>query len=258
MNILAYLPPSSPHHVFLIVLLILSPQCSKFYVVAKSTDCSTISEQTAGPYWVSEDINKADLRSDISLGLPLDLTFRVVDARRSSLDSYCVPVGHARIDIWHCSHDGLYSDESILGTKGQKWLRGYQITNESGYASFYTIFPGWYIHRTVHVHLRVRLYSENGTVSYDDFTQIYFDDAITDAIFQEVYPYNARGEKRDTNNSDDEYFTSNNKVSLSGSPEEGGYRGTMDLRVPFVSGGPMDSWRGGVVRGSSARGGVRA
>ena len=48
----------------------------------------------------------------------------------------------ARVDIWHARHDGLYSDEELDHTQGQTWLRGYQLTDNSGYAIFQTIYPG--------------------------------------------------------------------------------------------------------------------
>ena len=59
---------------------------------------------------------------------------------------------------------GLYSDEQILGTRGKTLLRGYQLTNQDGVVHFLTVYPGWYSGRTVHVHVRVRVYDASGEV----------------------------------------------------------------------------------------------
>ena len=46
---------------------------------------------------------------------------------------------------------GHYSDISSEGTLGQKFLRGYQVTDGSGAAQFTTVYPGWYSGRAVHI-----------------------------------------------------------------------------------------------------------
>ena len=77
------------------------------------------------------------------------------------------------MDIWYASSAGHYSDYQVEGTLGQTWLRGYQMTNSSGYVTFNGTFPGWYTGRTTHIHIRVRLYS-GITTTYDDTTQLFF------------------------------------------------------------------------------------
>jgi hypothetical protein len=96
----------------------------------------------------------------------------------------------ALIDTWHCDASGLYSDEAAfnpgggtgtVSTAGQKFLRGYQITDDAGQVKFLTIYPGWYSGRTIHIHVRVRTYS--GATVLDNFTtQLFFDDTVTDAV----------------------------------------------------------------------------
>jgi protocatechuate 3,4-dioxygenase beta subunit len=42
-----------------------------------------------------------------------------------------------------------------FNTKGQNWLRGAQVTDANGKATFTTIYPGWYSGRAVHVHFNL-------------------------------------------------------------------------------------------------------
>ena len=100
-----------------------------------------------GPYFVDAGLNRSDIRSDpktgaTKYGVPLRLTFRVSQLHGRT----CLPLTGAQVDVWHCDADGLYSDtkEWQASTLGQRFLRGYQITDRKGLASFTTIFPGWY------------------------------------------------------------------------------------------------------------------
>lgn len=59
----------------------------------------------------------------------------------------------------------------------------------------------------MHIHFKVRTFS--GSQKTLEFTsQIFFDDAMTDAIYKNA-PYNSRG-SRDTRNANDMVYTSNN------------------------------------------------
>ena len=112
---------------------------------------------TEGPYWVEEQLNRSDIRQDPSngttkAGTPLTLQINVYQSNTSG----CVPVSNAMVDIWHCDAAGLYSDEAANNTVGQKFLRGFQMTDSNGTVTFTTIYPGWYNGRAVHIHVRVR------------------------------------------------------------------------------------------------------
>ena len=94
--------------------------------------CVVRPEVTEGPYYVDEDLVRSDIRSDPSTGMlregtPLVLTFNVAQIRNGS----CTAFEGATVDIWHCDANGQYSDVSDRGfhTKGQKWLRGTQVTD---------------------------------------------------------------------------------------------------------------------------------
>ena len=63
----------------------------------------------------------------------------------------------------YCDAAGNYSDISggagQGNTVGQKFLRGYQVTDGSGAVEFQTIYPGWYPCRATHIHFKIRLFT---------------------------------------------------------------------------------------------------
>ena len=104
------------------------------------------------------------------------------------------------MDLWHCNALGIYSDIASQSTIGKKFLRGYQPTDRHGNAYFLTVYPGWYSGRTVHIHVKVRVFS-GLSESYEFTTQLFFDDAFSTEIFKQE-PY-TRHPNRDTPNSVD-------------------------------------------------------
>jgi protocatechuate 3,4-dioxygenase beta subunit len=56
--------------------------------------------------------------------------------------------------IWHCNRDGEYS---LYGTdiQNENYLRGVQVTDGNGQATFQTIFPACYSGRYPHIHVEV-------------------------------------------------------------------------------------------------------
>jgi uncharacterized protein (TIGR03437 family) len=178
-------------------------------------------EVTEGPYWVEERLFRSDIRTDPSTGVaragvPLALSITVMNSNAG-----CAALAGAYVDIWHCDAKGIYSDESTynpgggtgnVNTTGQKFLRGYQLTDANGQARFLTIYPGWYAGRTIHIHVRVRTY--NGSTELTNYTtQIFFDDSITNTVLQNsAY---SRATSRDTTNaSDGIYNGAANKTAM--------------------------------------------
>lgn len=173
---------------------------------AQVPSCVVRPEQTEGPYFVDERLNRSDIRSDptdgqVKAGTPLVLTMQIF--RVGSGD--CQPLHGAQVDIWHCDALGVYSDARDAGfnTVGQKFLRGYQITDARGEAKFITIYPGWYAGRTVHIHVKVRTASVVGR-SFEFTSQMYFEDGLTDRVYADP-PYAAKG-RRNARNQDDRIF----------------------------------------------------
>jgi protocatechuate 3,4-dioxygenase beta subunit len=84
-------------------------------------------------------------------------------------------------------------------------LRGYQVVPDDGEVAFTTIYPGWYLTRTIHIHLKIRLYSASGDVTLDAVTQMFFEDAVTDVVFAQG-SYLNHGARSIPKNTNDEIF----------------------------------------------------
>ena len=192
--------------------------------------CVVRPEQTEGPYFVDERLNRSDIRSDptsgeVKPGTPLTLTLQIV--RLGSGD--CQPLAGAQVDIWHCDALGAYSDVRDAGftTIGQKFLRGYQITDARGEATFLTIYPGWYAGRTVHIHMKVR--TAHAAERHSEFTsQMYFDDGLTDRVHADQ-PYASKG-RRNAQNQDDRIFRrGGDQLMLAPTATADGYAATFGI-----------------------------
>lgn len=190
--------------------------------VGTARACVARPEQTEGPFFVDEVLNRSDIRSDprtgaVKPGVPLRLVFNV----SRSGDTTCAPLSGVHVDLWHSDANGRYSDVSGFGngpsTAGQRFLRGYQLTDAAGSAQFQTIFPGWYSGRAVHLHFKIRS-AQNLTPGFSFTSQLYFDDALTERVFA-MEPYASRG-RRWMRNSDDGIFRDGGKqLLLSAEPD---------------------------------------
>ena len=200
---------------------------------------------TEGPYWVDEKLFRSDVRTDPSTGVaragvPLTLTIAVQNLSSSS----CSALAGAYVDIWHCDAKGIYSDEAAYNpgggtgnvtTTGQKFLRGYQVTDSNGQVQFATIYPGWYSGRTIHVHVRVRTYS-GATVLGNFVSQVFFDESINNTVLaQAAY---TRTTARDTTNASDMVYAVANQtrmlVTATGSVSAG-YAATITMGVSLTA-----------------------
>ncbi|GAA5015586.1 intradiol ring-cleavage dioxygenase [Terrabacter aeriphilus] len=121
-------------------------------------------DETAGPFPgdgsngqnVLDDsgIVRRDIRSSFgsstttAQGVPLTVKLTVKDFATSS-----ALVG-AAVYVWHCDRDGNYSMYSQAAA-GENYLRGVQETDDSGTATFTSIFPACYSGRWPHIHFEV-------------------------------------------------------------------------------------------------------
>jgi len=208
-----------------------SPSPSPTASSVSTPACIVTPSETEGPYFVDERLNRSDISTDPGngtrrSGVPLDLTFQV--SRASS--GGCTAMSGAQVDVWHCDAAGIYSDVSAQSSVGQRFLRGYQLTDANGAARFATIYPGWYAGRAVHIHFKVRTFS-GATKSFEFTSQLFFDDAITDAVYRTA-PYSSRP-SRDTRNQTDMVYTSNGNsgamLLVAPTPRGSGYAATFAI-----------------------------
>ncbi len=188
-------------------------------------NCIVRPEQTEGPFFTDVELERSDIRKDpstnfISSGLPLDVTFQILQVDRGE----CRPLPSAQVDLWQCDATGRYSgfQDRGLDLRARKFLRGYQLTDQDGMARFLTIYPGWYRGRAVHLHFKIRTGVGQGR-RYEFTSQLYFNDELTDQVHAEP-PYDAGG-KRTTRNSNDRIFRrSRGRLMLELTPKGKGYR----------------------------------
>jgi protocatechuate 3,4-dioxygenase beta subunit len=218
---------------------------------SSSSSCTKATNVTRGPYFVDDrsdpnitsdvvDVNipqRSDIRTDTEggsgtqSGLPLYLNITVGDYSSGS----CSPISNAQVHIWHCSAQGVYSDVqngSNGNYTGQNFLRGYQWTDSNGQVSFTTIYPGWYSGRTVHIHVKVRIFDSSGNVTTEATTQLFFDDTTSNGVYSAHSAYSRSG-SRDTLNASDNIYASESPVllvSLSGSATTS-YTGTISIGI---------------------------
>jgi protocatechuate 3,4-dioxygenase beta subunit len=193
--------------------------------------CTVTPALTEGPYFVDERLNRSDIRSDPSTGAAkagVPLTMRLQLSQISALVG-CTPLVGALVDMWHCDALGVYSDIAAQSSRGQRFLRGYQISDANGEVRFTTVYPGWYQGRAVHIHFKVR--TNPGSSSGLEFTsQLFFDEALTDIVHAQS-PYTTKGRRDTLNSRDGIYSGGGSQLLLPLAASEGGYDGTMYVGV---------------------------
>ncbi|QKE85762.1 3,4-dioxygenase subunit beta [Arthrobacter sp. NEB 688] len=132
---------------------------------AADTTLTEIPDETAGPY-PGDGSNGADVleqsgvvRSDIrssfgtstttAEGIPMTLRLTVLDIAGGG-----GPMAGAAVYVWHCDREGRYSMYTD-GVTQENYLRGVQVTDDSGVVEFTSIFPACYAGRWPHIHFEV-------------------------------------------------------------------------------------------------------
>jgi len=201
----------------------------------RAPSCVARPSQTQGPFFVEERLKRSDIRADpstgeIKPGVPLHLTFNV--SRISSAG--CTALADAQVDVWHCDAGGRYSDvrDFVSSTVGQKFLRGYQMTDAGGNAEFITVYPGWYDGRAVHIHCKIRTVSSSGQ-RYEFASQLYFDDTLTDRV-QAVAPYASHGRRTIRNAGDALFRHGGEQLLLNPTQDAQGYAANFDIGLQIT------------------------
>ncbi len=245
------------------------PAWNETVEAAETVACvSSTPTVTEGPYWVDEKLFRSDIRTDPATGVaragvPLTLIINIQNLASSG----CSPLAGAYVDIWHCDAKGIYSDEPTynpgggtgnVNTSGQKFLRGYQVTDANGQVTFTTIYPGWYTGRTIHIHIRVRTYSGSSVVG-NFVSQIFFDETSNNTVLaQSAY---SRSSARDTTNATDNIYQVANKermLSATTGSVAAGYSSviTMGVSLTAPSASAPSISTGGVANAVSGSAGV--
>jgi len=161
--------------------------------------CSLNPEVTQGPYYIA-----STMRQNITegkSGVPFTLTVNVIDSATCSVPQ----TQNLAVEIWHCDPEGIYS-HYILQSQGYRnastdnttFLRGLQTADINGQVVFYTLFPGWYVGRATHIHLKVHhlgnltsdgLRYVGGRISHTG--QIFFNDTFLDTLYSTMEPYSS-------------------------------------------------------------------
>jgi protocatechuate 3,4-dioxygenase beta subunit len=186
-------------------------------VASGAVTCVLTPELTEGPYYIADEKVRRNI-TEGRPGTPLTLRLAVVDV------STCKPISGAAVDVWHADAGGTYSGFGA-GSGNRTFMRGIQRTNASGIVTFQTVYPGWYMGRTVHIHVKANV---AGNVVHTG--QIFFSDALTDAVYRRP-PYSRRP-GRDMRNAQDSIFVNGGSKSLLKVRKQGtGYVGTLTMGV---------------------------
>jgi protocatechuate 3,4-dioxygenase beta subunit len=191
--------------------------------------CVARPQLTEGPYFVDERLNRSDIRldpttNDTKSGVPLILTFAITRLSGST----CAPASGLFVDVWQCDGLGNYSD--VGNTLGQKFLRGYQVT-QNGIARFTTIYPGWYTGRATHIHFKVRnVLSDTSALEFN--SQLFFPETLTQTVHAQL-PYAPKGQADTTNARDAIYNQGGSQLLLAPVASGNGYTADFHLALQY-------------------------
>lgn len=159
--------------------------------------CILAPQAEEGPFYADPKLVRSDI-ADGKPGIPLTLRLRVIEA------GACTPITSARVDIWHCDAQGLYSafpgqgDGHNIDESSRSFLRGTQMTDATGWVAFNSIYPGWYDGRATHIHFKVFLDQKNVLTG-----QTFLPDALNEFIYANAPDYTGRPRPRTTLNAND-------------------------------------------------------
>jgi protocatechuate 3,4-dioxygenase beta subunit len=214
------------------------PEASAAPVISGKS-CVLSPAMMEGPFFVDTALNRSDLtagtiKAGVVQGLPLILDIDLAGVQATG----CLPIARMQVDVWHADATGEYSGVASgagqPNAAGQSFLRGYQVSDANGRVTFKTIYPGWYPGRTIHIHVKARLFNAAGNTTYVFTSQLFFDDAINDKVMA-MPPYNARG-TRNVRNAGENIYGNATRALVDLRPADGsrGYVGAvmLGLRLP--------------------------
>jgi protocatechuate 3,4-dioxygenase beta subunit len=202
-------PPSTPGT--------LPPTATSGAATVVPVQCVLTPEMTEGPYYLD-----SPERRDVTEGrpgTPLRLQLTVAEATR------CMPIPGAVVEIWHSDAQGAYSGFGEAASN-RTFLRGAQVANANGVATFDTIYPGWYPGRATHIHMKAH---QSKGASQVHTGQMFFDEAVNDAVYGGgAY---ARTGRRTLNAQDGIFRGGGAQSMVTLTPSGDGYVGTMVIGI---------------------------
>ncbi|MGW7048682.1 intradiol ring-cleavage dioxygenase [Streptomyces avermitilis] len=195
--------------------------------------CVLTPEQTEGPYYLDLETVRKDV-TEGKAGVPLILRVTVIDT------ATCAPLPNTAVDIWQCDALGIYSGYVAGGsTPDTTFLRGVQLTDSAGVAEFTTVYPGWYVGRALHIHVKTHV---GGTVSNGTYHgghvshtgQLYFPETYNTKVAA-LTPYRSNTATRTRNANDGIYRNGGSSTLLTitqvGSDLSKGVTGTVVVGI---------------------------
>jgi protocatechuate 3,4-dioxygenase beta subunit len=186
---------------------------------AVPVQCVLTPEMTEGPYYLTGEPERRDV-TEGKAGTPLRLQLTVADATR------CTPIPGAVVEIWHADAQGAYSGFGA-GASNRTFLRGSQVADANGVATFDTIYPGWYQGRATHIHIKTHQSKSASTVHTG---QLFFDEAVNDAVYAGS-AYAAHAGRRTLNSQDGIYRGGGDQSMVALTKNGDAYVGTMVIGI---------------------------
>jgi protocatechuate 3,4-dioxygenase beta subunit len=135
---------------------------------------------------VRSDIRTSLNTKNVAAGVPITIELSLVNINN------CAALAGYAVYAWHCTRDGLYSMYSN-GVTAEDFLRGVQATDNSGKASFVSVFPGCYAGRWPHVHFEVypSLEKTTGSGNVVHTSQLALPEDVCKAVYASTPGYTA-------------------------------------------------------------------
>lgn len=268
-------------------------------VRAADPACTLTHEKEEGPYYLDDEILRRDI-TEQRPGVPLVLDLKLVDSRTCApLGNAAVDIWHCDASGLYSGFtanspnggpgpqsgrrpgSGLGFGPPFGGpppdgagrgfrpggpprgrqTDSTRFLRGVQLTNGAGDVQFATLYPGWYVGRAIHIHLKVHLGGAANETRYAGghvahTGQLFLPEDLTDRISR-LAPYAQRLEIRRTLQTEDGIFRSQHgtdsmlRVERLGKTDADGFRATATLAVdPDATPAPVRGFGGPPPRGA--------
>lgn len=238
-------------------------------------ECSLMAEQEEGPYYVDDQTLRREI-TEGKPGVPLQLAVMLVDAKTCKpLRNAAVDIWHCDATGVYSGFTAMSPDGGPDGPGGgrgpggpggprggfgpggpggpppgggrgarqidaTRFLRGVQLSDESGRVEFQTLYPGWYSGRAIHIHMKAHIGGTaaqkyaGGHVAHTG--QLFFPEDLTERIAR-LDPYSKRLAIHRTTQTEDQIFAEEHGADCMltmerlGKTDRDGFRATATLAI---------------------------